>query len=59
MSGNVGRPKKNGKHVNCYVREDIANALEELTIKTGLPKTTVVEKALIEYIERYKKTGKI
>lgn len=55
----VGRPKKDGKYINCYIKKDIAEELEKFVETTGLPKTVAVEHALKMYLENHEKTGKI
>ena len=46
------RPKKDAKYVNVYMETGIADALDEFTESTGIPKTRVVEKAVEEYLEK-------
>ena len=53
------REQKIYKNVNCKIEKSVAEMLEKFVKKTGLTKTTTVEKALKEYIEKYDKTGKI
>ena len=53
------RPKKASDTLNCKVEKQISDKLIRLCEETGLSKTKVVEKALIQYIERYQETGKI
>ena len=55
----VGRPKKDGQYINCYVKKNIATDLEKFCEDTGLSKTVAVEKAVEKYLEHYKKTGRI
>lgn len=53
------RERKEFKNLNCKVDKQISNALEKFIEETKLSKTATVEKALVMYIEHYKKTGKI
>lgn len=55
----VGRPKKDGKYVNCYVKKEITNELEKFVAETGLTKTVAIEHALKMYINNYRQTGQI
>jgi hypothetical protein len=55
----VGRPKKAGRYVNCYVKEDIANDLDNFCEETGLTKTVTIEHAIQLYLDTYRQTGKI
>ncbi len=48
----MARENKNGKRQNFLLRGEIAQKLEEYSAKTGIPKTTVVEKALLFYFEK-------
>lgn len=53
------REQKAYKNINCKIEKSVSDMLEKFVKKTGLSKTTTVEKALTEYIEKYNKTGKI
>jgi len=55
----VGRPKKEGQYINCLIQKNIAERLDKFVTETGLPKTSAVEHALIQYLDNYDKTGKI
>jgi hypothetical protein len=59
MEKSVGRPKKEGQHVNCYVKKEIAVDLDSFCQTTGLPKTVAIEHAIQLYLDNYRKTGKI
>ena len=48
------RAKKDGKFLNCYVDKEILEKLEQYCEKTSIPKTSVVEKALSQYLIRQK-----
>ena len=45
------RAKKDGKFLNCYVDKEILEKLEQYCEKTSIPKTSVVEKALSQYLK--------
>ena len=47
----VGRPKKDGEFLNCYIRRDVSERLTEFCKVTGLSKTMSVEKALCHYLD--------
>lgn len=53
-------PRKPKEHVNysCKMAADVFEQLQKMSDETGLPKTTIVEKALKKYIEKYDKTEK-
>ncbi len=55
----VGRPKKDGQYINCYIKKDIAVELEAFCGNTGLSKTVAIEHAIALYLDHYEKTGKI
>jgi len=46
----MARQKKDGQFINCYIRQDIADALNKYADESGVPKTTIVEKALSSYL---------
>ena len=46
----VGRPKKDGEFLNCYIRRDVSQRLTDFCKKTGLSKTASVERALLMYL---------
>ena len=48
----MARAKKDGKFLNCYIDRGIIEKLEEYCKATSIPKTSVVEKALIQYLCR-------
>ena len=47
------RAKKDGKFLNCYVDRKIIEKLELYCDETGIPKTSVVEKALGQYLMQF------
>ena len=47
------RTKKDGKFLNCYVDKEILEKLERYCGKTSIPKTSVVEKALSQYLMQF------
>ena len=46
----MAKDKKDGRYLHCFIESQIMDALEGFCAKTGLTKTSVVEKALGEYI---------
>ena len=46
----MARAKKDGIARTFYLKKDIAEAMDRYSEQTGIPKTTVVEKAIEEYI---------
>lgn len=47
------RAKKDGKFLNCYVNKSIMDKLEKYCERTSIPKTSVVEKALQQYLMQF------
>ncbi len=47
------RAKKDGKFLNCYIDREILEKLEQYCGETGIPKTSVVEKALGQYLMQF------
>lgn len=47
------RAKKDGKFLNCYVDRKILEKLELYCDEAGIPKTSVVEKALGQYLMQF------
>lgn len=54
----MAQKTKDFKNLNCKVDIKISDELEKFIEETKLSKTATVEKALMMYIEHYKKTGK-
>ena len=52
----MARVKKDGQFFNCYLRKDILERLTAYSNNTGIPKTVVVEKALLKYLDVVMKT---
>ena len=48
----MARAKKDGDFVNCKVRQDIFDRLNQYAKTTMIPKTSIVEKAIEEYLDR-------
>jgi hypothetical protein len=51
----MARPKKNGQFLNCYIEKEIIEKLEDYSRETSVPKTAVVEKALMMYFKSKEK----
>lgn len=53
----MSRPKTRGdlKALNLNIKAEISDKLNKYVEKTGITKTYVVEKALLEYFEKHKK----
>ena len=53
----MGRPKQRGdlKPLNINIDARLAEKLNEVNANTGLPKTAIVERALIEYFGCHEK----
>jgi hypothetical protein len=54
----MGRPKKEGRDINCFLRKDIFDKLEEYCDETGLTKTTAIERALEKAFVEHDKNKK-
>lgn len=54
----MAQKTKDFKNLNCKVDIKVSDELEKFIEETKLSKTATVEKALMMYIEYYKKTGK-
>ena len=54
----MAQKSKESKNLNCKVDIKVSDELEKFIKETTLSKTATVEKALMMYIEHYKKTGK-
>jgi hypothetical protein len=48
----MSRNPKPGAFINCKVRLDIVERLNEYSEQTRIPKTAIVEFALIEYLDK-------
>ena len=48
----MARLKKEGEFINCKVRQDVVDRLNAYSEKSMIPKTSIVEKALEEYLDR-------
>lgn len=55
----MARPKKNGTYLNVCIETSIYEQLNELCAEAGQSKTVAVERALIDYLEDYRKKQQI
>lgn len=46
------RQKKDGKVINYYVRKDLVDRLDVYSEKSMIPKTSIIEVALKEYLDK-------
>lgn len=53
------RATKDSRILNCKIERSISEQLDALVNETGLSKTATVERALLRYLEYYKKTGRV
>lgn len=51
----MGRPKKDGRALNCYIKAEIIEKLEEYCEEMGQTKTIVVERALEKVFTEHEK----
>ena len=55
----MGRPKKDGRDLNCFLRRDLFEQLEQYCDEMGQTKTMVIERALEKvFIEHEKEKNK-
>lgn len=47
----MGRPKKDAKYLNVYIRRDIYDEFDELCRRLGQSKTVAAERALMKYMQ--------
>lgn len=53
----MGRPKKDGKMLNCYLDSHLFDLMEMCCTMTGLTKTALLEKALSQFLGPYESDG--
>ena len=53
------RAKKEGTYLNIKLRQDLYDRLCEYCEESGMPKTTVTEKALEQYLDKKMKDDNI
>lgn len=49
----VGRPKKDGKYINCYCDANLVERLSACAVQKGVSKTVLIEKALRQYLDNF------
>lgn len=54
----MGRPKKDGRDLNCFLRRDLFEQLEQYCDEMGQTKTMVIERALEKTFREHEKTKK-
>ncbi len=47
------KAKKDGHFLNCYIKQELWDELSVYFEETGVAKTTILEKALSEFFEKY------
>lgn len=50
----MARQKKDAERFCCYLRRDLVNMIDDYSKETSIPKTAIVEKALLKYFELIK-----
>lgn len=55
----MARPKKESVNLSINLDKKVADALNAMVEETGIPKTVIIEKGTMEFIERYNRTGRI
>ena len=52
----MAKNKKDGQFFNCYLKKELCDKMQAYSDETSLSKTSIVEKALDQYVESvYKK----
>ena len=51
----MGRPKKDGRDLNCFLRRDLFEQLEQYCDEMGQTKTMVIERALEKTFREHEK----
>lgn len=54
----MGRPKKDGRDLNCFLRRDLFEQLEQYCDEMGQTKTIVIERALEKTFREHEKNKK-
>jgi predicted transcriptional regulator len=54
----MGRPKKDGRDLNCFLRRDLFEQLEQYCDEMGQTKTMVIERALEKTFREHEKNKK-
>ena len=54
----MGRPKKDGRDLNCFSRRDLFEQLEQYCDEMGQTKTMVIERALEKTFREHEKNKK-
>lgn len=50
----TARKRKDGRIFNCYLSSEIFKLLDEYSIRTGLTKTMITERAIKQYLVNMK-----
>lgn len=53
----MARQRKEGMFINCKVKQEIFDRLDEYSKESMVPKTAIVEKAVEEYLDRVCSNG--
>jgi len=46
------RAKKEGNYINCKIKQELFDKLSMYSVYSMVPKTSIVERALEEYLDR-------
>ena len=49
----MARQRKDGEFINVKIRQDIADKLNQYAKDSMIPKTSIVEKAIEEYLDKH------
>jgi len=49
----MARPKRDARYLNVYIDNNVVDQVDEFAEQTGIPKSRIVERALIEYMEKH------
>ena len=51
----MAKPRKEGKHINCKIEQNVYDKLQQYCEETGLSKTVAIERALKKEFDSYSK----
>lgn len=55
----MSMPKKEYIRISLRLDKDVAEALEKMANETGITKTAIIEKSVMQFVDNYNKTGKL
>ena len=55
----MSMPKKEYIRISLRLDKDVAEALEKMANETGITKTAIIEKSVMQFVDNYNNTGKL